>query len=97
MIELLGTWFGLFVVVATLWWSWIVWRFVERTPLELRRIAAALESLIDLQRIHRAAVPEPETRSENGDGSGKGAIASVSQIESYGDLSHVGMLKKPKG
>lgn len=94
------TWFTTllaWLAVAALFWStWVFWRFVERTPLELRRIATALESLVDLQRRQAERSAKPDETAETGEGSSDTGPRKVSEIESYGDLSRVGLLKKPK-
>jgi hypothetical protein len=95
MEHMIATW-GLIGVGLWLWMMWVVWRFVERTPLELRRIAAALESLLELQRRQADREIIAEHKAEMGEGSSDTSVRKVSQIESYGDLSNVGRLKNPK-
>jgi hypothetical protein len=96
MEHMIATW-GLIGVGLWLWMMWVVWRFVERTPLELRRIAAALESLLELQRRQADRLAVEADKAETGEGSSDTLPRKVSQIESYGDLSKVGMLKNRKG
>lgn len=95
MERMIATW-GLIGAGLWLWMIWVVWRFVSTTPLELRRIAAALESLVDLQRTQRDLSAPTADDVKKDEGSSDTQARRVSQIESYGDLSKVGLLKKPK-
>lgn len=55
-----------------------------------------LQSLIDLQRTALGRSSKADESAENRQGSSEGRGEIVHQIESYGDLSRVGLLKKPK-
>jgi hypothetical protein len=93
----IGALLWLIGIAVAMWWSWLVWRFVKEIPLELRRIAAALESGLELQRRQADRLAVEADKAETGEGSSDTLPRKVSQIESYGDLSKVGMLKNRKG
>jgi hypothetical protein len=63
---------------------------------QLKRIADELKSANDLQRIRRDLSALDAEQSKKDEGSGKGRSEIVDPGASYGDLSRVGLLKKPK-
>jgi hypothetical protein len=84
--------YSLLLSIAPLIALWFIWAGLKRWDTTNR----LLKLYIDLQRIRRDLSALDAEQSKKDEGSGKGRSEIVDPGASYGDLSRVGLLKKPK-
>jgi nitrogen fixation-related uncharacterized protein len=92
LILLLGSLYAVALQAAPLIAIAFLWTIKNRQN-ETNRL---LKQSIDLQRIRRDLTLLDAEQSKEGEGSDKGQGEIVRPEASYGDLSRVGLLKKPK-